>query len=309
MNVLITGANGFVGTALRQRLARESQWNVRACARTPPATAADDVEWATCGDLAAETDWSPLLHGMDVVVHLAARVHVMNADASDDTLYQRANVQGTRRLAEQAVNARVRRFVFLSSVKVHGESGHLTEDSPMAPADAYGVSKRDAENALREVAGRTGLEVVIIRSPLVYGPGVKANFHALMMAVRNGRALPLASVANRRSLVGVDNLADMIASCTASPAAASQAFLVSDGDDVSTPDLVRRLASVMDRPARLIPVPVWALRAAAALTGRLPAVNRLTGSLTVDISKARRLLAWSPPVTLEEGLRRAVGAR
>jgi UDP-4-keto-D-QuiNAc 4-reductase len=230
----------------------------------------------------------------------------MNADRAGGELYHRVNVEGTRRLAEQAAAAGVKRFVFLSSVKVHGEAGHFSEVSPLAPADAYGISKRDAELTLHDAAARTGLQVAIIRSPLVHGPGVKANFQSLVETVRKGTPLPLASVTNRRSLVGVDNLADLIAVCMTHPAAASQAFLVSDGDDVSTPELVRRLAAAVDRPARLLPVPVWALSAAAAITGRLAAVNRLTESLTVDISKARQLLAWTPPVPLDEGLRRAV---
>lgn len=307
MRVLITGASGLVGAALRRRLAADRRWQVRASSRTPPAPAEPRVEWSVSSELGPAANWTPLLHDVDVVVHLAARVHVMDAGAARDEPYQRVNVEGTRRLAEQAAASGVRRFVFLSSVKVHGEAGHLTEESVMAPVDAYGISKRDAESALRDVAIRTNLEVVIIRSPLVYGPGVKANFQSLAAAVRKGTPLPFASVANRRSLVGVDNLADAIAVCMEHPAAASQAFLVSDDADVSTAELVRRLASAAGRRARLFPVPVWGLRVAAIMTGRLPAVNRLTGSLTVDISKAKRLLAWTPPVPLDEGLRRAVG--
>jgi UDP-glucose 4-epimerase len=262
----------------------------------------------TAPDLAADADWRPLLAGVDVVVHLAARVHVMPSASvpagSTADEYRRVNVLGTRRLAEQAVAAGVKRFVFLSSVKVHGETGHLREDSEMAPADPYGASKRDGEEALREIARQTGLEVVIVRAPLVYGPGVKANFQELLTAVQRGTILPLASISNRRSLVGVDNLADFIAVCMEHPAAASEAFLVSDGEDLSTPELVRRLAKATNTHARLMPLPVWAVRAAAAALGRTAAADRLTGSLTVDISKARRLLGWEPPVNLDEGLRR-----
>ena len=305
MRVLVTGASGFVGAALIRRLAADSRWMVRAASRKAPATT-DSVEWMTGPELSADSDWRTPLAAVDVVVHLAAKVHVMAPSSTvSDEEYQRVNVLGTRRLADQAVTAGVRRLVFLSSVKVHGESGHFDEGSAVSPADPYGASKRDAEDALRDVARRTGLEVVIIRPPLVYGPGVKANFHSLLTAIRRGRILPLASITNRRSLVGVDNLADLIVVCMEHPAAASETFLVSDGEDLSTPDLVRRLAMAAGRPARLLPMPVWGLRALASVVGRSQAVDRLTGSLTVDISKARRLLGWVPPQTVDEELRRA----
>jgi UDP-glucose 4-epimerase len=291
-----------------RRLTNDSRWTVRAGSRTPPSVTQAGVEWMAAPDLAPGADWRPLLADVDVVVHLAARVHVMTGpSATGDQEFQRVNALGTRSLAEQAASAGVRRFVFLSSVKVHGESGHFIEDSAMAPADPYGASKRESEDALHEVERQSGLEAVIIRPPLVYGPGVKANFLALVSAVQARRLLPLASITNRRSLVGVDNLADLIVVCLAHGAAASQTFLVSDDEDLSTPELVRRLANADGHSARLMPMPVWCLRAAGRVLGRSPAIERLTGSLTVDISKVRRLLGWVPPVTVDEGLRRVVG--
>jgi nucleoside-diphosphate-sugar epimerase len=204
----------------------------------------------------------------------------------------------------------VRRFVFVSSVKVHGEQ--TASDKPFvetmapAPKDAYAVSKDEAEQGLRSIASETDMEVVILRPPLVYGAGVGANFAALMRAVDRGRPLPLGAIHNRRSLVALDNLVDFILTCAEHRAAANQTFLVSDGEDLSTTDLVRRLGRAMEAPTRLIPVPAWLLIAGATLLGRRGVAERLCGNLQVDISKARRLLGWSPPIDVDEGLRRAV---
>ena len=261
----------------------------------------------------AETDWSRALTGVSVVVHAAARVHVM-VDAATDPLaeFRRVNVQGTLHVARQAAAAGVRRFVFVSSVKVNGEATKLgvpfsAEDVP-APLDPYGVSKMEAEQGLRQIAAETGMAVVIIRPPLVYGPGVKANFAALMRAVQRGWPLPLGAVHNQRSLVALDNLVDFIVTCLAHPQAANQTFLVSDGQDLSTTELVLGLARAAGVSARLLPVPVWALQAGAALLGKRDAVQRLCGNLQVDISKAHNLLGWLPPVSVAEGLRRAVAS-
>ncbi len=260
--------------------------------------------------------WQQALAGVETIVHLAARVHVMRDAAADPlTEFRWVNVRGTLNLARQAAAAGVRRFVFLSSVKVNGE-GTLTPDSslgergrvykesdPPAPQDAYGISKHEAELGLREIAAETGMGVVIIRSPLVYGPEVKANFQALMRAVAQGIPLPLGAIHNRRSLVALDNLVDFIRICIEHPAAVNETFLVSDGEDLSTTELIRRLARAMGRPARLIPVPTTVLIAGATLLGKRKMVARLCGSLQVDISKARARLNWSPPVTVDDALR------
>ena len=255
--------------------------------------------------------WHKVLVGITNVVHLAARVHVMHDNVADPlAVFRAVNVEGTLSLALQAAAAGVKRFVFISSVKVNGEStppgrAFAETDAPN-PQDAYGQSKHEAEQGLRQLSADTGMEVVIIRPPLVYGPGVKANFAALMRAVQRGWPLPLGAVHNQRSLVALSNLVDFIVTCITHPQAANQTFLVSDGQDLSTTGLVRGMAQAAGVPARLLPVPVWALQAGATLLGKGDAVQRLCGNLQVDISKARTLLGWVPPVAVEEGLRRAM---
>jgi nucleoside-diphosphate-sugar epimerase len=225
------------------------------------------------------------------------------------TAFRRTNVAGTLNLARQAASAGARRFVFVSSIKVNGEVGTYRETDQPAPRDAYGVSKLEAENGLREIAASTGLEIVIIRPPLVYGLGVKANFQALVRAVESGIPLPLGAIHNRRSFVGRDNLADFIVTCADHSAAQGETFFVSDGEDVSTTNLIRRIAQAMKRPARLIPVPKAVLWGTALAIGKRDVAQRLLGSLQLDITKARTMLNWTPPLTLDEGLRRAVGQR
>jgi nucleoside-diphosphate-sugar epimerase len=235
----------------------------------------------------------------------------MHDTAADPvTAFRAVNVDGTVNLARQAAAAGVKRFVFISSVKANGESTQpgraFTETDAPNPQDAYGQSKHEAEQGLRQLSADTGMEVVIIRPPLVYGPGVKANFAALMRVVQRGWPLPLGAVHNQRSLVALDNLVDFIITCITHPQAANQTFLVSDGQDLSTTELVRGMAQAAGVPARLLPVPVWALQAGASLLGKGDAVQRLCGNLQIDTSKARRLLDWVPPVSVEEGLRRAM---
>ncbi|HEY3044907.1 MAG TPA: SDR family oxidoreductase [Vicinamibacterales bacterium] len=312
MRILVTGATGFVGTALLRQLIADGRSVARATVRLEANALPAGIERVVAGDLDdlnRGADWRPALAGMDAVVHLAARVHVMR-EAVDDplTAFRRINVAATLALARQAAAAGVRRFVYLSSIKVNGEAGVYTDHDPPAPADAYGISKHEAELGLRQLAHDTGLEVVIIRPPLVYGPGVRANFLSLMRAVARGIPLPLGAVHNRRSLVALGNLVDFIMICLEHPAAANELFLVSDGEDLSTTDLIRRLARAMDRPARLIPVPSPLLMAAATLLGKRDVATRLLGSLQVDISKARRVLHWAPPISVDEGLKRAVAA-
>jgi nucleoside-diphosphate-sugar epimerase len=309
MICLVTGAGGFVGKSLCAALSMRGSV-VRVALRSMQKRS-DDFDDVVVGAIDAETDWSAALNGVATVVHLAARVHVMKEVAEDPLIeFRRVNVEGSLNLARQAVAAGVRRFVFISSVKVNGEISQpgrpFTEADTPNPQDAYGQSKHEAEQGLRLIAADTGMEVVIIRPPLVYGPGVKANFAALMRAVQRGWPLPLGAVHNQRSLVALDNLVDFIVTCITHPRAANQTFLVSDGQDLSTTELIRGVARAAGVPARLLPVPVWALQAGARLLGKGEAVQRLCGNLQVDISKARELLGWLPPVSVEEGLRRAM---
>ncbi len=303
--ILVTGANGFIGRALCARLAAEGR-EVRGAVRNARQAVElpETVVPAVIGEVGPDTDWSAALDGVETVVHLAARVHQAGAGAGAARAYDLVNRAGTERLALQALERRARRLVFLSSVKVHGEENTLPyrEDMPCRPRDPYGESKLAAEEALGRIGRQRGLEVVILRPPLVYGAGAKANFAKLMTAIRRGIPLPLGSIENRRSLIYLENLTDAISVCMTHRGAAGMTFLVSDGEDVSTPELVRRLAAALGRPARLVPCPPGLLRVAGRLTGRSAAVDRLVGSLTVDSSRIRRELGWKPPFTLAGGL-------
>ena len=305
MKVLVTGATGFVGRTLCARLTASGVDVV------PAVRSKYDLPYeVVVGNLNASTNWQPGLTGCDAVIHLAARVHVME-DAARDPLasYRAINTEATLSLACQASDAGVKRFVFLSSVKVNGEfteAGQpFTADDVPAPEDPYGVSKHEAELFLRQIAAETGMEVVIIRPPLVYGPGAKANFAAMMRWLARGVPLPLAAVTdNRRSLVALDNLVDLIMTCLHHPAAANQTFLVSDGEDLSTAQLLRRMGAAMGYPARLFYLPPALLKLGATVLHKSGIYQRLCGSLQLDITKTRHLLGWTPPVSVDEGLRR-----
>jgi nucleoside-diphosphate-sugar epimerase len=259
----------------------------------------------------AATKWHQDLKNVEVVVHLAARAHILKEKSADPLGdFRQVNLEGTLNLALQAAKSGVKRFVFISSVGVNGSQtqiGHsFSEVDQPNPHNAYAISKLEAEQGLLRISNESGLEVVIIRPPLVYGLNAPGNFGSLLRAVHRGWPLPLGAVHNQRSLVALDNLVDFIITCINHPQAANQTFLVSDGQDLSTSELVRCMAQVAGLSAHLLPVPVWALKAGASLLGRGDVVQRLCGNLQIDISKARSLLGWVPPVSVEEGLRRAM---
>ncbi|MBU1980661.1 MAG: SDR family oxidoreductase [Gammaproteobacteria bacterium] len=308
--ILVTGANGFVGTALCHQLVelgasvrgaiRRLEWSV---------SCIEDIELFQVGECDPFADWSEALDGVRAVVHLAARVHVMHEKVTDPlTEFRSVNVEGTLNLANQAAKAGVRRFVYLSSIKVNGEKTlpgrPFTERDVPAPLDPYGVSKHEAEEGLRKLAQQTGMEIVIIRSPLVYGKKVKANFLNMMRWLYKGVPLPFGAIHNRRSLVALDNLVDFIVVCLDHPAAANQTFLVSDGEDTSTTELLRRMAIALNVPTRLLPVPQKLLEVGFKMVGKNDLAQRLCGSLQVDITKSCTVLDWKPLISVDEGLRR-----
>jgi nucleoside-diphosphate-sugar epimerase len=308
LNILVTGASGFVGRALSEHLQAGQRFCVRASIRSASGIdRTDGVDLIETGDLGATIDWRTALQGIDVVVHLAARAHKLRDNAADPLAeYRKVNVDGTLNLAKQALQAGVKRFIFISTIKVNGEQTPLgrpfrAEDQP-SPADAYAISKREAEDGLRELCSNSTMEFVIIRPPLVYGPGVKGNFLSLLRWLDKGLPLPLASIRNKRSLVAVDNLVDLIMTCIAHPAAANQTFLVSDSEDLSTPELLQRTASAIGKQVLLWRAPVGLLHFAAQCFGKTAAIHRLCGSLQLDIRKTREQLDWQPPVGVDQAL-------
>jgi UDP-4-keto-D-QuiNAc 4-reductase len=301
MTILVTGANGFVGSKLVETLAERGN-QVVACTRAipvaQPESAAINIRLCSVGALSSETDWTGALDGVNVVIHCAAKVHDMR-DTDNYDLFQAVNVDGTMALARQAEQAGVKRFLFLSTLKVHGEASPagrpFVEDDHPAPTDAYSQSKYDAEIALRALARTSSMELVIVRPPLVYGPGVKANFRSLMNAVNRSLPLPFAGITgNRRSLVSIYNLVDFLICVAQHPDAANEAFLINDDEDLSTAQLLRKIAEALDKRLYAVRVPPSMLLAAAKLLGKQQAMQRLTSDLVVDISKSKQLLGWRP---------------
>lgn len=308
--VLVTGANGFVGRALVAALTRN---NIDVCSvirrdnsTTTRGLAAGHPVYAI-GDIGPKTDWAHALRGAQTVIHLAARVHIMRETTSDPLAeFRRVNTLGTERLAMSAVGAGVRRLVYVSSIKVNGEATvaePFRERDVPNPTDPYAISKWEAEQALGRIAAETGLEIVIVRPPLVYGPGVSGNFRALLEWIDRGIPLPLASIENRRSLIGLENFVDMLITCATHPDAAGEVFLAADGEDLSTPELLRRVARALAKPTRLFSLPVPLLRAVTAFLGRGIQCERLCGSLVIDARKSREVLGWTPSLSVDDGLR------
>jgi nucleoside-diphosphate-sugar epimerase len=307
VNIVLTGATGFLGARLADQIDRQGDLNLTCIVRR--ALPAGDKCEVVMGSLDACTDWSAALKSQEVVIHAAARAHIMKEEVADSLAeYRKVNVEGTLNLARQAGAAGIRRFIFISSIKVSGEQTSIGQpffaDDVPSPEDFYGISKHEAEQGLRQIAAETGMEVVVIRPPLVYGPGVKGNFASMIKLVGKGLPLPLGAVHNKRSLVALDNLVDLIVTCIDHPGAANETFLVSDGEDLSTTQLLRGVAEAMGKPSRLIPVPAGLLQFGATLLGKKAMAQRLLGSLQVDISHTRKCLNWTPPLTVKQGLQR-----
>lgn len=304
--ILLTGATGFLGNALQQRLLIDGYYDLTIAARRALVTKnmfrAVNVE-----SLTVETGWAEALQNVDLVVHAAARAHAIKDKLTNPLAeYRKVNVDGTLNLARQAADAGVKRFVFISSIGVNGNTNTkpFTINDEPNPAEMYAQSKWEAEQGLWKIHQQTGMELVIIRPPLVYGPNAPGNFGSLVRWIEKGVPLPFGAIHNQRSLVALDNLVDLIVTCIDHPAAANQVFLAGDGEDLSTTELLRGVAKAMGKPSRLIPVPAGILQFGANMLGKKAMAQRLLGSLQVDISKAQQLLGWTPPLTVEQGLKR-----
>lgn len=305
VNFLITGANGFIGKSLCTELARQGH-SVRAAVRAA-SPFNENIEVVALGSIDGETDWTRALGDVEVVIHLAARAHVLRESAEHPLQeFRKVNVAGTERLAQCAAASGVQRLVYVSSIGVHGlhtEPGTVfSETSGINPHNAYTLSKWEAEQSLSRLSAETGLSVVVVRPPLVYGAGVPGNFALMLDALAKRMPLPFASIQNHRSLIYVGNLIDALISCAIHPYAVGQTYLVSDGEDISTPDLLRRLGTAMGIPARLFPCPAALLKFAGRMTGKTEQIERLLSSLQVDSDKMQRDLNWRPPYSLQQGL-------
>lgn len=312
INILVTGANGFVGSRLMAvDLPHNASIRLRGALRSGKTSSNKLVNTVCIDAIGPTTSWTEALMGMNVVVHLAARVHILDEGSADAiSEYRFVNVQGTLNLARQAAAAGVRRFIFLSSIKVNGEATFagqaFSEDSLPNPSDPYGISKHEAEEGLKALCEQTGMEYVIIRPPLIYGPGVKANYQNLIQLVKRGIPIPLGSVSNKRSMLALDNLINFIILVADDPRAANQTFLLSDGQDLSSAELVMKIARALRLAPRLWSMPKCLLHMLGFAAGRRSVVQRLCGSLQIDSSKARKLLNWTPPIGVDEGILRAV---
>tara|TARA_R110002049_G_scaffold224693_7_gene396433 strand:+ start:690 stop:1652 length:963 start_codon:yes stop_codon:yes gene_type:complete len=312
MKILVTGANGFVGNALVRQLLADN-YEVTGTVRSTESRLPEGVYRFLIPNILDVTHWHTILESVNVVIHTAARVHVMDDSVADPLLeFRKVNVDATLNLARQAADAGVKRFIFISSIKVNGELTQLDQpfkpNDNYIPTDPYGLSKYEAEQGLLDIADETGLEVVIIRPPLIYGPNVKANFASMIKWVNKGIPLPLGVIHNQRSLVALDNLVSFIIHCIDHSKAANETFLISDGEDVSTTELLQKVASAFGKKARLIPVSVSLMTFMARLVGKGAMATRLFGSLQVDSSKARKLLDWQPVITMDEQLNKTVEA-
>lgn len=306
--ILVTGASGFVGQALCFSLLAQGHLGPAAVRSANSMPLGGGLGVVAVGEVGAQTDWSEALVGVDCVIHCAARAHVMHETESNAlAAYRAVNVAGTQRLAVQAVALGVRRLVFLSSIGVLGihtnSRGPFSVSDAPKPVEDYAISKWEAEQALWAVSAQTGLEVVVVRPPLVYGPGLKGNLLRLLRWVARGVPLPLGAVHNQRSLVGLSNLVDLLLRCAEHPAAAGKTFLASDGRDSSISELIRLMAEGMNRRAHLLPIPVSLLKAGGSLLGKRSEIDRLVGSLQVDSAYTRAQLGWAPPVSVEDGVR------
>lgn len=311
MTILLSGATGFIGSSLTQHLHRHG-YTLTAAVRRANDSLPPNVQQIPVSDLLPDTDWTPVLNDVDTIIHLAARAHILQDQATVPlAAFRETNTYATLNLAQQAANAGVRRFIFISSIGVNGNQTFnkpFSTDNTPDPIEPFAISKHEAEIGLRQIAAETGMEVVIIRPSLVYGANAPGNFGQLIKTVARGIPLPLGNIHNQRSLVALPNLIDLITTCIDHPAAANQTFLVSDGEDLSTTELLQRLSKALGKPARLLPIPQSRLETGLTLLGKRAIAQRLCGNLQVDISKTRDLLGWNPPVSVDEALRQTAEA-